>query len=473
MGGLAIFEILPAEFRDWRRALREGDLDASLAASERVFAHLEIARERVAELDSTIQAYRVRWACENASLRPSTVLALTRFYRTTPCSPATQSKYEYCLTRSIAGLNAPGRRLPASAGLQELIVSRERNWGVSATTAPESEVAMVLPALRAMSLEAATHKQISSFNDSGFSQRFGAFKSYLGANLMDPRIAVAVVEANVAVANVLSYLLTSVRDHEGRKTQEIQRPNFKAPGEAGPRVEREDDSPYEDVDLAEREIVAGEATSDQDLPDGTLAHLASSPAQRPSASAYELRKNPRNAEVIDRYLKEPRSPEVWQLDLEAFLGSLTSDPSPALDTSADRRRALELILSADDIVCARAAASDGRGGDPKGTAKAIASSMTLLRTKLRKAADTVGRQDVGYGGALVYVSDHLLWERLRLDASAKGGTLRRLRSKSFSGPVVKPRRIVPPPTRPPRRSIWVIAAVVALLAIFGLAYLLR
>ena len=70
---------LGAALRAFRRALREGDPEAALDEVERTWAQIEACRQRVIAHDVAIQAYRVRWACENAPLRHQTIGGLAHF----------------------------------------------------------------------------------------------------------------------------------------------------------------------------------------------------------------------------------------------------------------------------------------------------------------------------------------------------------------------------------------------------------
>ena len=97
------FADLALVFRDWRRALRNDDADAALDAVERSWTLLEACRERVTSRDAAIEAYRVRWACENAPLHHQTIDSLARFYRLLPFSLTPQSKNEYVRTRPPPG----------------------------------------------------------------------------------------------------------------------------------------------------------------------------------------------------------------------------------------------------------------------------------------------------------------------------------------------------------------------------------
>src|SRR6187455_2136632 len=115
-------------FKEWRQALRDGDEEKALDAVEHSWALLEACRQRVISRDAAIEAYRVRWACENAPLNDRTIDSLARFYRLLPFSLTSQSKYEYTLTRQLAGPIGPDRRIASTEVLGDAVVALERSW---------------------------------------------------------------------------------------------------------------------------------------------------------------------------------------------------------------------------------------------------------------------------------------------------------------------------------------------------------
>ena len=98
---------LGAAFRAFRQALREEDPEAALDGVERTWAQIEACRQRVIARDVAIQAYRVRWASENAPLRHQAIDGLAHFYRLLPFSTNSQS------TRPSSS-SVPSRHRPLS-----------------------------------------------------------------------------------------------------------------------------------------------------------------------------------------------------------------------------------------------------------------------------------------------------------------------------------------------------------------------
>ncbi len=541
------FAQLAEVFRDWRRALRNGDVEAALDAVENSWALLEACRQRVISRDAAIEAYRVRWACENAPLHHQTIDALARFYRLLPFSLASQSKYEYVLTRRLAGPIGPERKVAPTEVLEDAVMALEQSWGAPPLAVDERELASITGALKTFAGEAAAKEDAASFTSSAVLRRFSSFKVSLGAKLFDPRVSVAVVETNVKVLNSWNQLLADaggqplrgsaaaaargiastprvrtpppeaaaplaallaegpsmapapppaepaeapaearrpdlatgeidisglevVRAMRKRRASEVAAqeaaPPVAAPeaapkeeGEAarapeGPAVADEAEPPpisiprpdlkTGEVDLSGLEFVrrlrsrgeavappvageSGEAPDDREgtarpAPPATEEEAPAEPPaeveQLPSARAYELGKLEENAAIVERYLTSPRSPEVWQLDLDVFLGKSHAGVLNSEGNAAERRRALELILTSDDLICARAMQDEAPSAEHRAQVRAVANSMLLLRTSLRKSAD-LAQGNPAELEPLLYVADHLLWERLRLEASLK------------------------------------------------------
>jgi hypothetical protein len=527
-------------FREWRQAHRDGDIDRAFDAMERSFSLIEACRHRVIARDAAIEAFRVRWAAENAPLSDQTIDGLARFYRLLPFSTSSQSKYEYVLTRRLAGPMGPERRLAPHEDLVEAVMALESAWGAVPVEMEERDARTTVLALKSFAHEADGQADAASFTASALLRRFSAFKMKLGGLLFDRRVSVAVVETNVAVLNVFNQLLTDaggqplrgsataklskrlirlamrrpapfvesltppapepapdlsappsepspeeqpmIRRPAGFKTGEIATPFIPpapkdAPAEeesalapllpssapvaeappassdappppAVPPADAETPPPARpdlrtgEVDLSGLEFVRrlrrakkdADAAADEAVEGGQEPGSIGEPAapapvaavearplveveQQPSTRAFELGKIPENAALIERYLAGPRSPEVWQLDLDVFLG-VSPSGGAAQTNAAERRRAFELILNADDLICARALQEEAPSQEHRTQLRSVAGAMLMLRTTLRKNAD-LAEGDPAEREPLLYVADHLLWERLRLEASLK------------------------------------------------------
>jgi hypothetical protein len=547
-------------------------------------------------------AYRVLWACENAPLRDQTIDSLARFYRLQPISKSTQSKYEYTLTRLLAGPIGPDRGLAPTEDLVDMVETLTASWDAPSFTGEEGEIATILSTLDSFARDATSQTDAATFTARALLRKFGSFKASIGEKIFDPRVGAAVVEANVAVLNALDRLLADAGGHlvksmqaamraprllrAHRITAERRRPVFQEgqetpvadqadtdarvpdqveaeASEAGPDVVRPPEEIQPDaggsrpltridfktgeVDLSGLEYVfpygrrksfpssdsgiesaarpegpdpddlSPESTpeSTPEVPRGQgedptgeigvgpdrnpeaagseVAGAAPKPflpsppsappkgdgvwpapvpaVQQPSPRALDLGKAPENAAVIESYLASPRSAEVWQLDLDVFLGF---SGAGILEAHApERRRALELILLSDDLIVARTEQEGAPSTEHRSRVKSVANAMLLLRTAMRRAADAA-KADLGALEPLLYVSDHLLWERLRLEASLK----RNPRKQRSPGPpprdeaaeaAQRRKRMLRRHRRILIRVVGVAALLTTLIALLGLA----
>lgn len=436
---------IPAAFLAWRKALRGGDIEGALDGLERVSILVEGFRRHVIGRDQRIEAFRVRWACENAPLRHQIVDSLARFYRTLPISTSSQSKYEYVLTRRLAGPLRPERTVVPNEDLVEAVTALEASWGVPPLPIDDGELATLTLALRSFTYEAQHQTDAAAFTASALLRRFGSLKASLGERLFNPGLSAAVVETNVAVLNTLSQLLTDVGGAplRARDLKRVTGPIARLPGrgrrasttrgvrEPPPSVgipaETCSQRPFDPSDeaAADVDLSSLETETPSAPPRGGLAleerpRLEEAPeaGQQPSSRAFALAQLPENAGLIKRYLSPPRSPEVWRLDLDVFLGAARDDVTGSGRHLADRRRALDLILTADDLICLRATQEGPPSAEHKARVRQVENAMLLLRTGMRRAAAHPPRAN-GEMEPLLYVSDHLLWERLRLEASLK------------------------------------------------------
>lgn len=529
----AIFAQLSTALRGFRRALRAEDTVACLDAMEATWACLEACNRRVGERDRGIEAFRLRWAGENAAFSDPTIDALARFYRRLPFSKASQSKYEYVLTRRLAGPLVPDRRAPPTEELLEAMAVLESSWEASPSLLDDEEAESIVRTLKGFGQEAGEKEDAAAFTASALLRRFSAFKVSLGPKLYDKRVSVAVVETNVRVLNVLNDLLTAAGgqplrgvagvgsaalslpagevDQSKRETGVIKLPSPRA---GQPAASTSEPSAAQDprslaqfrtaeIDLSGLELVVRrprrsepEKAADAALPRSEAPTPEASPEavgpngpsppeaasdeaassrtepepvpfltrgsverehglveepddgreddddplteepgeagdveafeseQLPSSRAFELGKTEENAAIIERYLTKPRSPEVWRLNLDSFLSVSEGETAEARTYAPDRRRALDLILASDDLIHRRRAEDGASTPEHRIKVKELAQSMLRLQTSLRRAAGLT-QGDRGELEPLLYVSDHLLWERLRLTASLTRNTVRK------------------------------------------------
>lgn len=455
-GPLAELAKLAPLFRAWRGSLRRGDRAAADEAAGRAARAMEAGRLAILERDRGIRAYRVRWACDNETLGARGLMRLLRFYRLLPYSLSSQSKFEFVLTRLFAGPLRAQRALVAPAGeLVERLRGFEQEWGARAVVVPDGELAETLADLAGLAREAAAHASAPAYGESALQQRAGAYKAGLREKLFDPRIAVATVECTVALGNAFCELLAK----EGAAAEAVSGEPVSAPPPEAPYAARDlaeeeevrtaeasgDEVALDRLERMERLLdpAGGEATRGQpwsethDAAPAAAAESAEAPAAAPppSARAGDWAKLPENAPVIGRYLEPGRSTEVYKLDLDRFLEPLPAAARERLGGGdEERRRALDQILSADDLV-RELGGSEDRSDEQRDRVKELVRQMAVLGTELG-ALTGRAQQDVFEAvDPLLYVSDHLVWERLRLESSTRA-VARRRRAKRPAGQAI-------------------------------------
>jgi hypothetical protein len=124
---------------------------------------------------------------------------------------------------------------------------------------------------------------------------------------------------------------------------------------------------------------------------------------------------------------------------------------------------LELILQADDLGWEREEAGGSPSDEYRARVKEAAREMTALGSVLRGLQARAQRDAPAAARTLLYVSDHLLWERLRLEARAR--RMARARPRISLVPLARPgaasRRQQEAPSR--RRVLMAAAALVLVL----------
>lgn len=412
--------VLSPLFRAWRRALAGGDLDGAREAATMATGALDASWEMLAARDRALRTNQFRHVATREPLGTRALTALARFYARLPPTPASQSRYEWSLTRLFAGPLRPGRTLVAPA---ETLVARLADlleaWGFAQDTEREAEVALLVEALVRLTMEAAEAEDLAAVGR--VFQGASVLKAALGPVLYDPRASVAVMECNVVLGDAFCERVSIATEAAvSREMTDLLEECWPAAAVSLP----------EQIDAAR---LAGDAAAVERLSRiATLLEVGTAPAESagadarlvppgppepsgdpgwPPPEADALRGEPSNAAVLDALFARPRSREMRALDLRTFLGPLReSAPDAIAGEAALRRRAFAAIVAADDLVAAEGAAGGGR-------ADAVVRELVAAGTELRAAvarAQAVSREAAA---VLLDVSNRVLWARLRLESA--------------------------------------------------------
>lgn len=436
------------------RALNQAihDADALLIgdAQSRLMEELYAWRMDIFKRDEKIMAHSLRRFCErtDGALDVQAFASLARFYRRCPHVGLVQCKYDLAITRLFTVAAQHNRRAlrVSRADLAARLAEMCARWDESVRAEMDSQsVQLVADAVQELDNFIAEINEVSHFEDliaRDLFNRLRAFKSDLGELFFDPSVTAAVVECNVIAGNKFSSLMEEesdqisdeplagielpeifsdttpgALDHFAHALDELQADDGNVDEVTRKRLERIMRllniacAPDVAMDGQEHLEAAGESNVDGEGEEERLT----SPEVLQELSALA-----QNKELIESYLKRGRSPEARALDLSIFLAPLPDDEEgeAAMAVQADpRRRALDLILHADDMLCFELAAQgDALPSHLESRLAGLFSEMQAVEGNLREMMSASSGHNARKD-AWLYVSNHLLGARLRLQSA--------------------------------------------------------
>jgi hypothetical protein len=197
----------------------------------------------------------------------------------------------------------------------------------------------------------------------------------------------------------------------------------------------------------------------------------------------ELSTQAENKEFIEGYLKHGRSPEIRALDLKIFLAAVSEedkDASAQVVQADPRRQALALIMRADDMLRFELAAQeDALASQLESRLSELFGEMQAIEGNLREIMSAAsGHSD--HKDALLYVSNHLLGARLRLQSAivrrSASELARREAARAAAGARNASANLEPAKNKTkghsPQRTRRLLVAAVVIIAVASLAALL-
>jgi hypothetical protein len=406
-------------------------------------------RMEIFKRDEKIMAHSLRRFCErtDGALDIQAFAALARFYRRCPHVGLVQCKYDLAITRLFTVPAEHNRRAlrMSRADLAAHLSGLCAKWDESVRAEVDSQAAqMIERAVEELDNFIAEAEGVSHFEDliaRDLFNRLRAFKSGLGELFFTPTVTAAVIECNVVAGNKFSTLL---EEESGQISDEpesfIELPEIFSDTSPGAR----DNFAHalDELQLSDR---SGDEVTRKRLerimrmlsiacsPDEAMAAAEQAAAADESGVAgeeeivwltspetlQELSANAENRELIESYLKRGRSPEARALDLNIFLTPQPEEEGMAvMAAQADpRRHALDLILRADDMLCFELTAQGDAVPSYLETRLAgLFGEMQAVDGNLREVMSAAPSQDTRRD-ALLYVSNHLLGARLRLQSA--------------------------------------------------------
>lgn len=394
--------------------------------------------------DEKIMAHSLRRFCErtDGSLDLHAFAALARFYRRCPHVGSVQCKYDLAVTRLFTIADGNHRSLRASREqLTNYLTKMCAAWDESERTEmaaqQEEEIARTVQEFDAFIDEVNAIKHFEDLIASDLFSRIRTFKSEIGELFYDPQVTAAAIECNVIAGNKFSSLMEAESDHIGDEPEASRelRDVFcdTSPG-ALDRIaqvldELQADDGHEDEVARKRleravrilniacassggELSGGEVGESETGADAALEERHTSPE-----TLDELAQVDDNKELVEAYLEAGRTAEVRALDLAVFLASAAEDNDDGQDVQADtRRRALSLIMRADDMLRLEVVAAQALNSDFETRLARLFEEMQAVEGALREMMSTATSHDARRD-ALLYVSNHLLGARLRLQSA--------------------------------------------------------
>jgi hypothetical protein len=395
--------------------------------------------------DEKIMAHSLRRFCErtDGALDVHAFAALARFYRRCPHVGLVQCKYDLAITRLSTVTAEHNRRAlrVSRADLAARLAEMYARWDENVRAEMDSQsVQIIARAVEELDNFIAEVDAVSHFEDliaRDLFNRIRAFKSGLGELFFDPLVTAAVIECNVVAGNKFSALM---EEESGQISDEplagIELPEIfsdTTPGAMSRLAHALDELQADDGNVDEvtrkrferimrllniacapddvmnaQEQTAGAEESDVDSEEDRLT----SPETLQELSALA-----ENKELVESYLKRGRSAEARALDLNIFLAPLPEEEEVAVAQADPRRRALDLIMRADDMLCFELTAQgDALPSHLEPRLAGLFGEMQAVEGNLREIMSAApghsARKD-----ALLYVSNHLLGARLRLQSA--------------------------------------------------------
>lgn len=168
--------------------------------------------------DSGISVQNLRLYCENTrpALSSQAMLALAKFYRNSPYSEAVRAKFDFVITRLFSKPIAGEKRVPLFERGEALghINKLYGEWSsISLYTADDDASKVTLTALSFddLTAEAENAACFDVLIESDFFGRLRLFKESISELFFAPEVAIAAIEANIAIGNAYVKLIDQER----------------------------------------------------------------------------------------------------------------------------------------------------------------------------------------------------------------------------------------------------------------------
>ncbi len=439
-----------AAMRALNQAIHDSDAMLIGEAQAHLMEELYAWRMNIFKRDEKLMAHSLRRFCErtDGTLDIHAFAALARFYRRCPHVGLVQCKYDLAVTRLftvVADHNCRAlrtNRKDMAARLTQMCAMWDESVPEQMDSQSDHLVAQAVQEFGDFidEVNAVTHFEDLIARD--IFNRVRAFKSGLGELFFHPEVTAAAIECNVISGNKFSMLLEEESDQisdeplvDGGLPEIFGDTSHGALSRMAQVLdELQADDRNEDEVTRKRlerivrllniacepdETMSGEEHSEQAVTESELADASEEERLTSPETLQELSAQADNKTLIESYLKHGRSPEVRALDLKIFLAPVPEEDGASAQAIRHdpRRNALGLIMAADDMLRFELTAQgDALPSHLESRLAKLFGEMQASEGELREimsaATGHSARRD-----ALLYVSNHLLGARLRLQSA--------------------------------------------------------
>jgi hypothetical protein len=476
--------------RNLKQAIKEKERERIAEAEDHFSNELYLWHLSLVARDQKIQPYHLRRFCDGKDIHldSQAFQALTRFYRSLPCTESAQSKYDFAVTRlfTVRGendhrnLRIGGKRLVET--LSKLSDAWRRDRPLPLVTPAETSAAV--NGLRAFIVEANTG--IHDFEElisTDLYNRVRLFKRNLGELFYAPPVTAAAIECNVVLANKFSTMLagegeqireapdvcrdlvniladTSINASAAETFDETELANLEQQAKSSERLSQL-------LRLLRLSSSSTEAQTNRTFAAGENGGL---PADLPLTLSH-LAEDDDNKEIISEFLRTPLSAERQFLDPVNFLAPLAEPLSGDHPEEREiRRNSLSLILWSERLLRLKLGNDNQIDDRTEAEFSELMEKMqetdSVLRVLISDARAGSQRQAVDQ---LLHISNHLLQARLQLQSVLVNQAAELARQK-LSTDVAIPEAAPPAFFAVRKNKVLAIAAVVLLMALAGLVF---
>jgi hypothetical protein len=209
-------------FHIFGQACSDVESEEYFEAESSMFSAIEAWESDLAKRDTEIPAWALREYAENANppLSPQALFAMARFYRTTPFSDDTSTKFEFIVTRLFSkSADSEGRHMLCSRNeIARHLSEKYREWNIETAkprSSDDSDAALLILSLDDIAAEVDSAAKFSEMVSPNVFDRLFELKRSHGEMIFVPEIAATAVETNLRMSAKVHSLLKDENERDG------------------------------------------------------------------------------------------------------------------------------------------------------------------------------------------------------------------------------------------------------------------